>query len=740
MFFTNVRFISKLARNKLNKRRSWIKRNKKWMLPRVEKSYLKQEQDFVVQHKTVPQRGGSHGGAEGGRSEVKSEEAKHGGIHIDYRRILEEATRKEKKHLKPHEYKKLLKQKDSSGGRTPNDDKLQLKDLLRSSKGGGTHKAMQIDIKDYKDEEKEKKKNEMNTFWYMPSPFEKKGVYGMKENSFYKSFMRDRERQLDHIDTRKLNENEKKLINEMRKNVNNVNGKFLDESVGPLDGEQKREKKIRISPRKYWFHDTYCSPDIPSLSTVKARELRFLMMNEARLVRKGKSVDVELWLAFMNRVLNLSSKVHVRSLLRYLQTIASVKVNNKKMISQIVCEIFKRENLMKPKHYVYLFQGCSRLKWSDFQLIYALKNMTLCWPILRNNFLVKSANSISKLGLANSVYSKSLQITLCERLDNFSGKNLKAIKAITFLELFTEDMILKFISLASFYKEHFNYYTRHLQVLHLYVTLFCPSLCDRLTAEQRAFLWRYSRGANWKEIRNRRNHDYSSDEDSDECSGDEESDEQSDDDSDDESDDESDEEDQERDEVLGNRCHPRTGENTHEDTKVGDKIRGGFTSMLHKEISDILTQIKVEHLNSVACGPFIVDIYHPHSNCIIEVNAPFQYYLTSEKLTTLAEWRHKFLARMGFRIIHISHKVWSSLPTDKQKVDYLSRALPAAMFGRGSPGEEYPREKYPGEKYPDEKYPDEKYPGDKYPSEEFLCDEFPCDDFPCEELPREFSL
>ncbi|GAB66511.1 RAP protein [Plasmodium cynomolgi strain B] len=441
MFFTDVRFISKLARNKLNKRRSWVKRNKKWMLPRVEKSYLKQEQDFVVPHKTVPQGGGSLARAEQCRGEVKHEEAKATEAPSDYRRILAETTRKEKKHLKPHEYKKLLKHKDGSG-RTPNDDKLQLKHLLRSGKSGGTHKGMKIDIKDYKDDEKEKKKNEMNTFWYMPSPFEKKGVYGMKENSFYKSFMRDRERQLDHIDTRKLNESEQKLLNEMRKRGDNVSGKLLDESITPLDGDQKREKKIRISPKKYWFHDTYRSPDIPTLSTVKARELRFLMMNEAKLVRKGKPVDVELWLAFMNRVLNLSSKVHVRSLLRYLQTIASVKVNNKKMISEILCEIFKRENLMKPKHYVYLFQGCSRLKWSDFQLIYALRNMTLCWPILRNNFLVKSANSISKLGLANSVYSKSLQITLCERLGNFSGKNLKAIKAITFLELFTEEMIL----------------------------------------------------------------------------------------------------------------------------------------------------------------------------------------------------------------------------------------------------------------------------------------------------------
>ncbi|EUD65407.1 hypothetical protein C922_04147 [Plasmodium inui San Antonio 1] len=723
MFFTHVRFIGKLARNKLNKRRSWIKRNKKWMLPRVEKSYLKQEQDFIVRYKTVPQGGGSHARLEAGRGEVKHEEAKPGEGPTDYRRILEETTRKEKKHLKPHEYKKLLKRKDGSG-RIPNDDKLQLKHLLRSGKDGGTHKGIQIDIKDYKDDEKERKKNEMNTFWYMPSPFEKKGVYGMKENSFYKSFMRDRERQLDHIDTRKLNESEQKLLHEMRKRGNNVSDKLLDESVTSLDGNQKRERKIRISPKKYWFHDTYRSPAIPTLSTVKARELRFLMMNEAKLVRKGKSVDVELWLAFMNRVLNLSSKVHVRSLLRYLQTIASVKVNNKKMISDILCEIFKRENLMKPKHYVYLFQACSRLKWSHFQLIYALKNMTLCWPILRNNFLVKSANSISKLGLAKSVYSKCLQITLCERLANFSGKNLKAIKAITFLELFTEEMILKFISLASFYKEHFNYYTRHLQVLHLYVTLFCPSLCDRLTAEQRVFLWRYSRGANWKEIRSKGSREYSSgeesdecgsDEDSDDCSSDEESDRLS---SDEESDDCSSGE--ERDEPLSNPGHPPSQTSSHHGSKIGDKIRGGFTSMLHKQISDILTLLKIEHLNSVACGPFIVDIYHPQSNYIIEVNAPFQYYLNCEKLTALAEWRHKFLAHMGFRLIHISHKVWNSLPTERQKVDYLSRVLPAGMFRRGSPGE---------------KQLSEEYPSEEFTYDEFPCEELPCDEFPCEELP-----
>ncbi|KMZ99498.1 RAP protein, putative [Plasmodium vivax] len=716
MFFTDVRFISKLARNKLNKRRSWIKRNKKWMLPKVEKSYLKQEQDFVVQHKTVPQGGGSHAGKEATRGEVKYEEGKTGEAPSDFRRILEETTRKEKKHLKPHEYKKLLKRKVGSGA-TPNDDKLQLKHLLHSGKGEKTHKGMQIDIKDYQDDEKERKKNEMNTFWYMPNPFEKKGVYGMKENSFYKSFMRDRERQLDYINTSKLNESEQKLLNEMRKRGNNVSGELLNESVTPLDGNQKREKKIRINPKKYWFDDAYRSPDIPTLSSVKARELRFLMMNEAKLVRKGKPVDVELWLAFMNRVVNLSSKVHVRSLLRYLQTIASVKVKNKKMISEILCEILKRENMMKPKHYVYLFQGCSRLKWSNLQLIYALKNMTLCWPILRNNFLVKCANSISKLGLASSLYSKAFQITLSERLGNFSGKNLKAIKAITFLELFTEEMICKFISLACFYREHFNYYTRHLQVLHLYVTLFCPSLCDRLTGEQRAFLWRYSRGANWKEIRRRggrassgeESSDEESDEQSDRCSSDSESDE---------------ERGEQNDEPLSDPP-PQQG------AQIGDKIRGGFTSTLHKEISSILTLIKIEHLNSVACGPFIVDIYHPPSNYIIEANAPFQYYLNSERLTALSEWRHKFLARMGFRLIHISHKVWNSLPTEKQRVDYLLRVLPAGMLGRAHPGGKDSTAEFPSEEYPDEEFPCE------FPNEEFPCDELHDEEFPCEQFPRE---
>ncbi|SCN12755.1 RAP protein, putative [Plasmodium malariae] len=753
MFFTNVRFISKLMKIKISKRKSWIKRKKKWMLPKIEKSYLKQEQDFTVPHKTIPLNENKK--YEANRNNNNSNYSNDGKYSKDsynnentknidseetgYNRMLEELKGKGKKNLKPHEYKKLLKKKEHI---PKNDDKISLRHLLQKGR-----KNVNLDIRDFKEEEKEKKKKELNTFWYMPNPFEKKGVYGMKENSFYKSFIRDRERQLDNVDVKKLNENERKLLNDINKkknsnynNNNRVNEELLDKSVS-LEETEEKEKKIRISPRKYWFHKDYFSPDISTLNTVRARELRFLMMNEAKLVRKGKTVDLELWLAFMNRVITLSTKVHVRSLLRYLQTIASVKVTNKKMINDILCEIFNRENNMKPKHYVYLFQSCSRLKWNDFKLIYALKNMTLCWSILRNNFLIKSANSISKLDLANIVYSKALQITLQERLGNFTGKELRAIKAITFLEFFNEEMIIKFISLATFYKEYFNYYTRHLQILYLYIMLFHTSIYNKLTEEQREFLQRYSRESNLKKI-NKINHknylnslrrkertvrgclrsddndcsgshypcsDYSSTDDEGCSDSDYEGCSDSDDagcsDSNDEGYSDGNSSSNDKDIYSGNvgddddeivedgvkfYNKPNIMNNTSrnlkekvqidgknsEHIKLGDKICGGYTSMLHKEVSDLLTILKIEHLNSVKCGPFMVDIYHPESNYIIELNAHFQYYLNSENLTALSKWRHKFLFQMGYKVIHIPYRTWNNIPNDNQKIDYICSVLP----------------------------------------------------------------
>ncbi|CAD2091658.1 RAP protein, putative [Plasmodium vinckei lentum] len=725
MFYTNVKFISKLAKEKILKRKSWVKRNKKWMLPKVEKSYLKQEQDFAVPHKTIPLNENiKHSPI---KNVISSDEFNKEGNFFqerNYDKILDELKKSEKKRLKPHEYKKMLKRDAKST--PPNDDKVNLKRLLMKGK-----ENMNLGINDIKDEDKENKKKELNTFWYMPNPFEKKGVYGMKENTFYKSFIKDRERQFDKVDMKKLNENERKLLNKItNSNIsnnkhNNISNELLDKNVSSEILEEKKEKKIRVNPNKYWFSENYSTPDISTINTVRARELRFLMMNEAKLVRKGKNVDVEIWLAFMNRVINLSTKVHVRSLLRYLQTIASVKVTNKKLINNLMCEIFKRENTMKPKHYVYLFQSCSRLKWNDFKLIYALKNMTLCWSILRNNFLIKSANSISKLGLANNVYSKALQITLEERLNNFTGKDLKAIKAITFLEFFNEEMIIKFVSLATFYKEHFNYYTRHLQILYLYIVLFHESIYYKLTDEQQYFLQQYSREGNLKKIKkldhinrlktlvkneNQKKAILNSDgeySESDEFSENDDDWSES-----DEEWSESDEEYSDNDEhneapslleENDNNISTQHNEkllNTENATnnissynleskekhivKIGDKICGGYTSTLHKEISDVLNMLKIDHLNSIKCGPFIVDIYHPESNYIIELNAHFQYYINSEGLTTSSKWRHKFLSQMGYNIIYISHRIWSNLPTDKQKIDYISNTLPNIILKNSS--------------------------------------------------------
>ncbi|SOV80166.1 RAP protein, putative [Plasmodium reichenowi] len=704
MLLTNVRFLSKCMKIKMAKRKSWVKRNKKWMLPKVENSYLKQEQDFTVPHKVISTSLNKEYEKNNIKDNFKCEDDDNNKYFKNILKELHNNNNKNKRNenlLKPHEYKKLLN-KDKY---KKNDDKLNLKDLLRKGTKPINLNMESVDhLKEEKD--KEKKKKDIETFWYMPNPFEKKGVYGMKENSFYKSFLKDRERSLDKINEKQLNKNDQQLLKQLKKynnsNNNNINNELLENSIS-INDNQNKEKKIRISPRKYWYDNNYSTPDTNTINTVKARDLRFLMMNEARLVRKGKHIDVELWLCFMNRVIHLSGIVHVRSLLRYLQTIASVKVINKKMLNDIFCEIFKRENDMKPKHYVYLFQSCSRLKWNDFNLIYALKNMTLCWSILRNNFLIKSANSISKLGLASNVYSKALQITLNERLNNFSGRNLKAIKAITFLEFFNEDMIIKFISRATFYKEHFNYYTRNLQILYLYIVLFHSSIYNNLTLEQRSFLQYCSQDRNLKKI-NKKKHNKSMrtlsrvdqvgnekgevnlgvhNSDGDNSDGDNSDDDDSDGDNSDDDDsdgDNSDDDDSDDDDSDGDNKNFDNNKNV----KIGNKICGGYTCMLHKEVSDFLNKLNIEHLNSINCGPFMVDIYHPSSNYIIELNAHFQYYFNSESLTTLSKWRHKFLSQMGYKVIHISYRIWNNLHNDTQKMEYIYSVLPKVILESSS--------------------------------------------------------
>ncbi|KAK2198454.1 hypothetical protein BdWA1_001469 [Babesia duncani] len=132
--------------------------------------------------------------------------------------------------------------------------------------------------------------------------------------------------------------------------------------------------KVRIAPQHYWyiFHplifyyrlkSEYSSPSIDEALKLNAMDLRFVMMNEARL-HAGK--NVQLWDAFLNRTLQVAHRVKLSSLLRCLQIFSIVKlVPNVSRFKGLIDQIQSRGSHFCPKHYIYYFQvriECTRVR------------------------------------------------------------------------------------------------------------------------------------------------------------------------------------------------------------------------------------------------------------------------------------------------------------------------------------------------------------------------------------------
>eukprot|EP00386_Alphamonas_edax_P001217 GDKI01003532.1.p1 GENE.GDKI01003532.1~~GDKI01003532.1.p1 ORF type:complete len:194 (+),score=36.59 GDKI01003532.1:3-584(+) len=109
-------------------------------------------------------------------------------------------------------------------------------------------------------------------------------------------------------------------------------------------------------------------------------------------------------------------------------------------------------------------------------------------------------------------------------------------------------------------------------------------------------------------------------------------------------------------------------------------IGGGYTSHLHKDVSRVLGMMRIEHLNGLKAGPFILDAFHPETSTIIEVNPPFQFYANTQHYTALSKRRHELLRAMGFTLVHIPHQSWNRMADDDQKIQYLKSHLPRRML------------------------------------------------------------
>ncbi|UKK02749.2 hypothetical protein MACK_002846 [Theileria orientalis] len=294
--------------------------------------------------------------------------------------------------------------------------------------------------------------------------FQNEKIYDKSNEEYYKSFFKDRERFFDGYG-KQLSLIERKIINSNESNGN----------------------RTRISPLKYWIKPNYVSPERNEIMELNSFDLKFVMMNEAKHNSIGNSVNDKTWDALLDRAISLQKASNIRTLLRYLYSVSIPSVTNPK-VKGLVDIIYKRKHEMKPKHYVYLFQALSRLKIRDQRLSDDLYEMMLCWPILRNNFIIKAVNSLSKLDMVDNILINPLKETLSNRIHDLSGRECRRIKPISIMDMFTDDMTVEFLNRCEYYKSYFGDSPRNMGLIELYLRLLRPNVYNNLNKSTKQFL------------------------------------------------------------------------------------------------------------------------------------------------------------------------------------------------------------------------------------------------------------
>ncbi|GIX65335.1 RAP protein, putative [Babesia caballi] len=467
--------------------------------------------------------------------------------------------------------------------------------------------------------------------------FLNKSVYDMTEDEFYSSFFRDRERRFDGMGN-KLSTLEAQILKEQRDAL----------SATP---------RTRIAPKAYWLKPDYISPTVDEVGTLNSMDLRFVMMNEARKAVATCEIDTDLWNAFLTRANAMASKVCLRTLLRFLQIVSKVQLTPSAPVKALVDHVHRRSAEMKPKHYVFLFQALGRLRLRDQRLYDDMYEMVLCWPVLRNNFLVKAANALAKLSVCDSLLLQPLRQVLAKRLESFSATDCVRVKAITVIELFDDDMVISFLQKCEYHRQHFRHYSRNLELIELYLRLLKTDVYDRLDDATKQFLIDARQQTLSKKLAESDLPDTTEDvNDSVWLSSDNES---------------------------SDSCYSGSGQSYEDTTRDTNQAGSAFTTSppqpfhcaYHEDVSRVMTLMGVAHRNFMVAGPFSLDIFEPKSNTVIEINTEHQYYHGTTHLTAMARRRHEMIAGMGFRLLHIPYRWWRQLEGDQAKESAMRTLL-----------------------------------------------------------------
>ena len=105
------------------------------------------------------------------------------------------------------------------------------------------------------------------------------------------------------------------------------------------------------------------------------------------------------------------------------------------------------------------------------------------------------------------------------------------------------------------------------------------------------------------------------------------------------------------------------------------KGSGSLSSELHQDVARI---VKIQHTDatvSQSCGPFVLDIFVPSSNTVIEASAVFQFYARTARFTAEARLRHDLIRGLGFKLVPITHFQWAQLRSDTDKQSFIRNVV-----------------------------------------------------------------
>ena len=105
------------------------------------------------------------------------------------------------------------------------------------------------------------------------------------------------------------------------------------------------------------------------------------------------------------------------------------------------------------------------------------------------------------------------------------------------------------------------------------------------------------------------------------------------------------------------------------------------SSCIHREVSSYLGKLGLEHRNEVAIGPFSVDIYHPETTTIIEIDGPHHFFRDSVVRTSSSILKHKLLVGMGYKVEHVPYQEWLQCTSDSKKLAYCSNVVDKIRMG-----------------------------------------------------------